>query len=240
MLFRSGIEEGTPVALPVPVDHVKWVFGVQTFEQALAKLEGFKLDGVVQKMKCPFLLLHGAGDEQIPLAIAEKCFAAVGSKEKTLKVFHREEGGFHHCQVDNITIGTNYMDQMNCVPAMYCHPAGVSMHMPLARAAAQKAIELDPNSAEGHTSLATVDLSYDWNFPGAEQEFKRAIALNANYEWAHHVARILVKPIRRIRLHFRKVRLHSSRKMICGCYGYQSLSGERQNQQRRDRNSNQD
>jgi len=58
--------------------------------------------------------------------------------------------------------------------------------MPLARAAAQKAIELDPNSAEGHTSLATVDLSYDWNFPGAEQEFKRAIALNANYEWAHH------------------------------------------------------
>ena len=53
--------------------------------------------------------LHGAGDEQIPLAIAEKCFAAVGSKDKTLKVFHREEGGFHHCQVDNVTIGTNFM-----------------------------------------------------------------------------------------------------------------------------------
>ena len=86
-----------------------WVFGVKSRAEAMKKLEGFRLDGIVQKMKCPFLLLHGAGDEQIPLAIAEKCFAAVGSKEKTLKVFHREEGGFHHCQVDNVTIGTNYM-----------------------------------------------------------------------------------------------------------------------------------
>ena len=58
--------------------------------------------------------------------------------------------------------------------------------MPLARAAAQKAIELDPNSAEGHASLATVELTYDWNFPGAEEELKRAIALNPNNEWAHY------------------------------------------------------
>ena len=55
---------------------------------ALKKLEGFRLDGIVQKMTCPFLLLHGGGDEQIPLALAEKCFAAVGSKQKTFKVFH--------------------------------------------------------------------------------------------------------------------------------------------------------
>lgn len=59
--------------------------------------------------------------------------------------------------------------------------------LPLARAAARKAIELDPNSAEGHTSLATVQLSYDWNFPAAEQEVKRAIALNPNNEQSHHI-----------------------------------------------------
>ena len=47
--------------------------------------------------------------QAIPLLVAEKCFAAVGSKHKTLKVFSREEGGFHHCQVDNVTIGTNFM-----------------------------------------------------------------------------------------------------------------------------------
>lgn len=59
--------------------------------------------------------------------------------------------------------------------------------MPLARAAAQKAIDLDPNSAEGHASLATVELTYDWNFPAAEQELKRSIALNPNNEQSHHV-----------------------------------------------------
>src|SRR4051812_34168632 len=55
----AGIREGKSVALPVPVDHVKWVFGVENFEQALEKLEGFRLDGIAQKMKCPFLLTHG-------------------------------------------------------------------------------------------------------------------------------------------------------------------------------------
>jgi fermentation-respiration switch protein FrsA (DUF1100 family) len=60
-------------------------------------------------MTCPFLLVHGGGDEQIPLSIAERLYAAVGSKQKALKVFTREEGGFHHCQVDNVTIGLHYM-----------------------------------------------------------------------------------------------------------------------------------
>ena len=102
------LDSGKVPSLSVPPEHLMWVFGVKSRAEAMKKLEGFRLDGIVQKMKCPFLLLHGAGDEQIPLAIAEKCFAAVGSKEKTLKVFQREEGGFHHCQVDNVTIGTNY------------------------------------------------------------------------------------------------------------------------------------
>lgn len=103
------LDSGTVPSLSVPPEHLMWIFGVNSRAEAMKKLEGFRLDGIVQKMKCPFLLTHGAGDEQIPLAIAEKCFAAVGSQNKTLKVFKREEGGFHHCQVDNITIGTNFM-----------------------------------------------------------------------------------------------------------------------------------
>ncbi|MGA7971896.1 MAG: hypothetical protein WCA36_03745 [Pseudolabrys sp.] len=35
---------------------------------------------------------------------AQKCFDAVGSKQKTLKIFTREEGGYHHCQIDNQSI----------------------------------------------------------------------------------------------------------------------------------------
>jgi fermentation-respiration switch protein FrsA (DUF1100 family) len=103
------LASGKVLSLSVPPEHLQWVLGVDSNAAALKKLEGFRLDGIVQKMTCPFLLLHGAGDEQIPLSLAEKCFAAVGSKQKTLKVFTREEGGFHHCQVDNVTIGTNFM-----------------------------------------------------------------------------------------------------------------------------------
>ncbi len=40
---------------------------------------------------------------------AQKCFDAVGSARKTFKVFTRAEGGYHHCQIDNVSIGTAYM-----------------------------------------------------------------------------------------------------------------------------------
>jgi len=105
----EDLESGKVLSLSVPPEHLEWVMGVSTRQAAMKKLEGFKLDGIVQKMKCPFLLVHGAGDQQIALSLAQKCFDAVGSKQKTFKVFSREEGGFHHCQVDNVTIGVHYM-----------------------------------------------------------------------------------------------------------------------------------
>ena len=56
---------------------------------------------------------------------------------------------------------------------------------PKARAAAEKAIALDDSLAEAHASLAIVREAYDWDWIGAEQEFKRAIELNPNYATAH-------------------------------------------------------
>ena len=58
--------------------------------------------------------------------------------------------------------------------------------MPRARAAAIQAIQLDNSLAEAHNSLALVRLSYDWDYPAAETEFQKAIALNPNYATAHH------------------------------------------------------
>ena len=116
-IWKKRLEElatGKVLALSVPPEHLQWVLGVDSEAAALKKLEGFRLDGIVQKMRCPFLLLHGAGDQQISLALAHKCFDAVGSKEKTLRVFTREEGGFHHCQVDDITIGVHTMWDWAC------------------------------------------------------------------------------------------------------------------------------
>lgn len=54
-----------------------------------------------------------------------------------------------------------------------------------ARAAAAKAIELDPSTAEGHAAMALVEFYYDWNWKQAEEEFRRAIELNPNYATAH-------------------------------------------------------
>jgi serine/threonine protein kinase/tetratricopeptide (TPR) repeat protein len=64
--------------------------------------------------------------------------------------------------------------------------------IPLAKAAALKAIQLDDNSAEGHTSLGFVKAMGEWDFPGAEQELNRAIALNPNYATAHHVYAVVL------------------------------------------------
>ena len=56
---------------------------------------------------------------------------------------------------------------------------------PKAREAANRAISLDPSLAEAHVSVAMVRSSYDWDWAGAEQEFKQAIELNPNYPTAH-------------------------------------------------------
>ena len=103
------IDSGRAPSLSVPWQHLLWIFDVKTRDEAMKKLEGFRLDGVVQKITCPFLLLHGEGDEQIPLELAQTVIEKVGSKDKTLKVFTREEGGYHHCQIDNVSIGVAYM-----------------------------------------------------------------------------------------------------------------------------------
>lgn len=56
---------------------------------------------------------------------------------------------------------------------------------PRARAAAMRALELDPTLAEAHASLCFVRMYYDWDFMKAETEFKRAFELNPNYAIAH-------------------------------------------------------
>lgn len=56
---------------------------------------------------------------------------------------------------------------------------------PKAKAAAEKAIQLDDTSAEAHASLATFKLFYEYDWAGCEIEFRRAFALNPNYAFAH-------------------------------------------------------
>ena len=56
----------------------------------------------------------------------------------------------------------------------------------LAKDAALKAIELDPNLAEAHTSLAFTAFLHDWDWDVADRRFKQALELNPQYPLAHH------------------------------------------------------
>src|SRR5207244_5432726 len=61
--------------------------------------------------------------------------------------------------------------------------------------AASLAVQKDERLPEGHGALALAKLHYDWDFPGAEQEFKRALELNPNdadvrHEHAHYLMAI--------------------------------------------------
>lgn len=56
---------------------------------------------------------------------------------------------------------------------------------PQAKKAAEKALALDEQLAEAHAALGLIKTSYDWDWPGAEKEYRRAIELNPNYETAH-------------------------------------------------------
>ncbi|HEY8187461.1 MAG TPA: protein kinase [Pyrinomonadaceae bacterium] len=58
--------------------------------------------------------------------------------------------------------------------------------MPKAKQAATKALELDNQLAEAHISLAKIKQGYEWDWAGAETEYKRAIELNPNLTRAHY------------------------------------------------------
>jgi TolB-like protein/Tfp pilus assembly protein PilF/predicted Ser/Thr protein kinase len=56
---------------------------------------------------------------------------------------------------------------------------------PKAKAAAEKALEIDETLGEAHAALGHILTAYDWDFAGAEPEYKRALELNPNYPTAH-------------------------------------------------------
>ena len=94
-----------------------------------------------------------------------------------------------HYFEEAIRIDPNYASAYAGLADAYVQgPVGLppSEAIPKARAAARKAIELDDRLAEPHSSLGFIHFNHDWDWPGAELEFKRAIELNPNYANVHH------------------------------------------------------
>src|SRR5206468_8190742 len=73
--------------------------------------------------------------------------------------------------------GYNVLAQYGYIPP--------SEGMEPARRAAERALDIDPSLAEGHVALAAVIEAYDWNWKGAEREYRRAIELNPALPSAH-------------------------------------------------------
>ena len=103
--WRERFARAYATALSIPGDHICWILGVDTPDQALAALEPFRLEGVVGDIRCPHLILHGEDDRQVPVSDARALFEASGSPEKELRVITAAEGGAQHTQVDHLPLG---------------------------------------------------------------------------------------------------------------------------------------
>lgn len=88
---------------------VPWVMGVPDMDAAMEKIKNYTLAGVAERIECPTLICYGANDRMTTMQVAQQLYAAVGARDKTLKVFSEEEGGAEHCQADNRQVGTDYI-----------------------------------------------------------------------------------------------------------------------------------
>jgi pimeloyl-ACP methyl ester carboxylesterase len=86
--------------------HIKWVFGCDSMKSSMEKAKAFTLDGHLENMQCPYLIMHG-GHDVLTVSQAKKVYDYGQSKgvNCTLRLLEEEETGAEHCQHDNPTIG---------------------------------------------------------------------------------------------------------------------------------------
>jgi dienelactone hydrolase len=90
--------------------HIKWVFGGKTMAEATEIAKPFKLEGVLEKMKCPYLIIHGGHDVLGVDAVKTVYnYAMKHGVNATLRLTSEEETGAEHCQHDNPTLGQELM-----------------------------------------------------------------------------------------------------------------------------------
>ena len=78
-----------------------FITGTDTMEAAVEKVKDFRVADFAGRIKCPFLVMHGAEDQQVLMEDARAMFDAIGSPDKQMVVFDGENGGAAHTQFDN-------------------------------------------------------------------------------------------------------------------------------------------
>jgi serine/threonine-protein kinase len=96
-----------------------------------------------------------------------------------------------HCLEKAVALDTNNALAHGSLAESYSLAGSYNIGYPteyvsLARAAAHRALELDPARAEAYVTLAFVRSTYDWEWADGERLYRRAIELNPGYATAHH------------------------------------------------------
>ncbi|MFQ5911795.1 MAG: alpha/beta hydrolase family protein [Nitrospinota bacterium] len=81
---------------------IQYLTGSKDDADCREKLEAFNLEGVVEKIRCPVLITHGAEDKIVRPEAAKRTYEELTVKDKTLHFWTPETLGEHHCQQDNI------------------------------------------------------------------------------------------------------------------------------------------
>ena len=86
--------------------HITWVLGAKTMAEAHELMKPFTLEGHLQHMRAPYLVMHG-GHDVLTVSAARKTYdhAKANGVDVTLRILDPEETGAEHCQHDNPTIG---------------------------------------------------------------------------------------------------------------------------------------
>lgn len=91
----------TGAVTAAPSFQLMFITGKSTIEDAVAHVANFKTQPIAHRIRVPFLIMHGAEDQQVPLEDAKRLYEAIGSSDKKLVVFTGENGGAAHTQFDN-------------------------------------------------------------------------------------------------------------------------------------------
>jgi hypothetical protein len=104
--FRKRLENPTLRAW----GHLKWVFGCATPEEVVKKSVGFKLAGTIEHISQPWLITQGTADYLgVHVAVDAYDYAKERGVDVELKLFDADETGAAHCQIDNPTIGQEFI-----------------------------------------------------------------------------------------------------------------------------------
>jgi DNA-binding winged helix-turn-helix (wHTH) protein/TolB-like protein/tetratricopeptide (TPR) repeat protein len=163
------------------------------FDQGITDL--FRLEDAISTGLAGTLVLKlapssgGSGAKEVrnPVAFAAYLKGRLYWNQRTRASLHRAIDCFHEAIAADPTDGLAYAglaDAYLLMTGFERIPAAVMM--PLARAAAERAIQIDGGLAEAHASLALLAENYDLDWTAAEREYLTAIRLNPNYPTSRH------------------------------------------------------